>query len=244
MHWDHTTVHQDCSNSYGTRPKARRDFIGGPGCSVWLFHRMEEGDSPQAFLEVFWATAEACRQPEEQWREQLLPLLLGGTPDSSPQSAHGSEGPFWECQPIDYEQPWPCARGLPPKLLGVPNRAGGSANHLHQVAEQNSGQVATARPHKGGGSAAGSDNSRAVCRGTPGRNGGVVLCHGPRTTWQCSQLAFWSSPKEEASPLHRAGMLEVWVDRTPASGLPADRGGAGVPCRRPSDTFPQSVRDA
>nr|XP_061820110.1 uncharacterized protein LOC133608675 [Nerophis lumbriciformis]XP_061820111.1 uncharacterized protein LOC133608675 [Nerophis lumbriciformis] len=39
--------------------------------------RMVEGEDPQAFLDVFEATATSCKWPEEEWGAKLLPLLVG-----------------------------------------------------------------------------------------------------------------------------------------------------------------------
>ncbi|XP_061769286.1 uncharacterized protein LOC133560608 [Nerophis ophidion] len=51
----------------------RADAAGGSTS----MKRMVEGEDPQTFLEVFEATAAACKWLEEEWGARLLPLLAG-----------------------------------------------------------------------------------------------------------------------------------------------------------------------
>lgn len=52
-----------------------------------------------------------------------------------------------------------------------------------------------------------------------------------------------AAPGVASAGRHTKTKARVWAAVTPVSGEPVDGGGACVPCRRGSGTFPQSRRD-
>lgn len=52
-----------------------------------------------------------------------------------------------------------------------------------------------------------------------------------------------AAPGVASAGRHTKTKARVWAAVTPVSGVPVDGGGACVPCRRGSGTFPQSRRD-
>lgn len=106
---------------------------------------MREADDPQSFLDMFQATAKACKWPESDWAVRLLPLLsteartvtLGPPPASQGSLAHIC----WVV--LGFLQ------RTTPMVPQVPDGSWGLILLPQLAAWEGGGQVATTRPLEG-----------------------------------------------------------------------------------------------